>query len=268
MLRISVVIAVYNAERTLKQTLESIVNQAYANLELIIVDGKSTDGTHAILKNYDNYISQFISEKDRGQYFALNKGFSLCTGDVLTWLNADDILANNSLKKINQIFSSCKKFQWVIGRRGYLVDGKLKRDVRMVYYNWAINYGLYIPSVLGFLQQEGVFFTKDLWMKAGPLNCDYSLAADYHLWSQFSKEAKLYTFDEQFAYFRISPDSRSKIGQDIYFNEIENKSFLNFNVRWLTVLLILAGPIYRVSNGSVTKKFRFYRLSGFGPKYV
>ena len=90
-LKISIIVPCYNMEQYIEETLISILNQKYENLELIIVDGLSSDNTLNIISKYEKQISLLISEKDNGQYNAINKGMSFATGDILAWLNADDI---------------------------------------------------------------------------------------------------------------------------------------------------------------------------------
>ena len=87
---ISIVTVVYNGEKYLEDSIKSVLNQSYKNIEYIIIDGGSTDGTLGIIRKYEKYISYWVSEPDKGQSDALNKGFKKSTGSILAWLNADD----------------------------------------------------------------------------------------------------------------------------------------------------------------------------------
>lgn len=89
-IKVSIITVVYNGEKHIEQTINSVLNQSYNNIEYIIVDGGSTDGTLAIIKQYEDKISYWISESDTGIYNAMNKGIKLCTGDYVAFLNADD----------------------------------------------------------------------------------------------------------------------------------------------------------------------------------
>src|ERR1017187_10197237 len=93
--RITLVTAVYNGERYLEDTICSILQQGYPNLEYIIVDGGSTDGTTEIIRKYEKEIAGWVSESDKGMYDALNKGFARSTGEIMGWLNANDRLHLN-----------------------------------------------------------------------------------------------------------------------------------------------------------------------------
>ena len=108
-------------ENYIKETLDSILNQKYNNLETIVIDGLSEDYTLSILKQTKNI--KFISEKDSGQSEALNKGFSICSGDILAWQNADDLYLKNTFKIIDDFFTKNKDIDFVYGRYS-LIDSK------------------------------------------------------------------------------------------------------------------------------------------------
>lgn len=95
--KISIITVCFNAEKTIKQTIESVINQTYENIEYIIIDGKSNDQTLLIIQNYNNKISKIISEPDNGIYNAMNKGINLSTGNYLLFLNADDYLISTTV---------------------------------------------------------------------------------------------------------------------------------------------------------------------------
>ena len=92
MLKISIITVVRNNQNTIGEAIDSVLNQTYSNIEYIVIDGKSTDGTIAVIESYGSKISKFLSEKDNGLYDAMNKGLMLATGDVIGFINADDML--------------------------------------------------------------------------------------------------------------------------------------------------------------------------------
>lgn len=102
--RISIVTPSYNQAKYLPETIESILNQSYPNLEYIIVDGGSTDGSVEVIKRYERHLAYWISETDSGQSEAINKGFARCTGDLFNWINSDDILFPGALHRIAEAF--------------------------------------------------------------------------------------------------------------------------------------------------------------------
>ena len=113
--KISIVTPNYNCDKFLEETIKSIINQNYPNLEYIIIDGGSTDNSIEIIKKYDKYISYWISEEDSGMYEAIQKGFDKSTGDIMAWLNADDKYHPNALFTIAKIFTQNQKINWLTG---------------------------------------------------------------------------------------------------------------------------------------------------------
>ena len=110
--KISVVIPSFNQGAYIEETILSIINQEYPNVEIIIIDGGSTDSTISIIKKYSNSIHYFISEKDKGQAHALNKGFAVATGDICSFLNSDDLYIGNIFWEIGRLYLD-NNFKWV-----------------------------------------------------------------------------------------------------------------------------------------------------------
>lgn len=105
-LRLSIITATYNSSATLEDTILSVAAQRYPDVEHIVIDGASTDGTQTILSRYQKYLTSWVSEPDRGMYDAMNKGIARATGDVIGILNSDDIYAHNRvLEKIAKVFT-------------------------------------------------------------------------------------------------------------------------------------------------------------------
>ena len=102
---ISIITPSYNQGQYLEQTINSVLGQNYPHLEYIIIDGGSTDGSVAIIKKYAEHLKYWVSEKDRGQASAINKGLQYCTGEIFNWLNSDDYLQPGALQKIANAFS-------------------------------------------------------------------------------------------------------------------------------------------------------------------
>ena len=95
---ISIITICYNSEKTIAATINSVINQTYKNIEYIVIDGKSEDGTLDVINKYKDHISKLVSEKDDGIYYAFNKGLKLCTGDLIGFVNSDDVLTSNALE--------------------------------------------------------------------------------------------------------------------------------------------------------------------------
>ena len=108
-MKISIITITYNSEKTLRDTIESVLSQSYKDIEYIIVDGKSKDSTCEIIQSYGDRVATFVSEKDNGLYDALNKGIGLATGDVVGFLHSDDIFASTeTIKMIAEAFIKFK----------------------------------------------------------------------------------------------------------------------------------------------------------------
>lgn len=111
--KISIVTVVFNAEKYIEETMQSVINQTYDNVEYLIIDGGSTDGTLDIIKKYEDKIDYWVSEKDNGIYDAMNKGIKVFTGDYINFLNAGDSFVNNNV--LTNIFSNHKHHDLIYG---------------------------------------------------------------------------------------------------------------------------------------------------------
>ena len=128
--RISLVTPVYNGIRYIEDTIRSIVNQGYPNLEYIVVDGGSTDGTVDIIRKYQKHIHWWTSQRDHGVYDALNKGFAQTTGSIMGWLNASDLLHTSGLFVVGSVFGSLPDIEWITGRPTRFNPDGMTVDVR------------------------------------------------------------------------------------------------------------------------------------------
>lgn len=166
--KISIIIPTFNAEKTLENTLLSVIEQTYENFEIIIIDGLSTDKTNDIIEKYKNSISVYVSEKDKGIYDAMNKGSKKATGDWLFFLGADDNFYDNSVLK--NIFNSKieKAFMMVYGNILY-TNNKVFTSTN----NWK---NLFYNSVY----HQSAFYRKKLFDKYN-YNIDNRIASDYDL---------------------------------------------------------------------------------------
>lgn len=194
--KISLLTAVYNGERFLAETLATIRAQKYPNLEYIVMDGGSNDGTLAILEQNQDIISLLISEKDRGMYDALNKGFKRATGEIYGWIGADDLLMPWCLHSVAKHFQSHPECQWATGIPT-LFDGNghmtWTSPIVPHYRRSWIRKRWYSAYGLGWIQQESTYFKRELFEKAGGLEpCLHLKAAgDIDLWCRMAEHADL-----------------------------------------------------------------------------
>ena len=181
-MRVSVITVTYNSERHLEDCIQSVLAQSHPDLEHIIIDGGSTDRTPEIIKKYENRISKWISEPDRGMYDAINKGIKLCSGDVLGILNSDDVFASNDVvADIVKAFSD-HDTDSLYGDLQY-VDPD---DLKQIYRNWKGK--PYKRSLFrsGWMPAHPTFYIRrHLIEKYGYYENHYYSAADYEFMARY-----------------------------------------------------------------------------------
>lgn len=213
--KITIVTPSFNQGTFIEETIQSVLDQGYPNLEYIIVDGGSTDSTIGTLDAYRDRVTRIISEPDRGQSHAINKGFALATGSILHWLNSDDRLAPGALAAVAMAFHTsgadvvsgiCELYRdgALVGRHmSACADSVLPLD-DLLDLDGGWNAGQ-------FFYQPEVFFTRDLWQRAGGRveeNLHFSM--DYELWLRFAMAgAKLHRIGRPLARFRIHPAQKT-----------------------------------------------------------
>jgi len=216
--KISIVTPNYNQGEYLEQTIRSVLDQGYPNLEYIIIDGGSTDSSLEIIKKYEKQLTYWISEKDNGMYEAIQKGFERSTGEIMGWINSDDILFPSSLKRISSLFNSYTQIEWLGG-----CALTINSESDIVYANaqrkW--NRFMYYTGDFKYIQQEGTFWRRSLWLKAGgSLNTSLKFAGDLELWSRFFLCADYYTLPTPLAGFRMRRENQKTLDNlPLYFRE-------------------------------------------------
>lgn len=176
-MKVSIITATYNSERSIQRTIDSIASQDYLDIEHIIVDGGSTDNTINIIQSNQNKIAKFISEKDNGIYDALNKGIKLATGDIFGFLNSDDMFTNKHvISRIVNCFN-VKKSDVVYGNLVYQsTDDSNKKTIRY----WRSN--VFNPGCLwyGWMPPHPTLYCKkEVYEKWGLFNDKFKISADY-----------------------------------------------------------------------------------------
>ncbi len=178
-MKISIITPSYNSKNYIEKCINSVISQSYKDIEYIIMDGLSDDGTLDILNKYKDKI-KFFSEKDNGNYDAIKKGFEKATGDVITWIDSDNYYySDDVIEKIMKAFIS-NELELVVTNCYYHYEGSKKMHVVSPARN-KINRKTLINSGNIFMP-ECVFYKKNLYEKSGGLNLKYKLLADYELW--------------------------------------------------------------------------------------
>ena len=208
--KISIITPNYNLGDFLERTIESVLSQNYPNLEYIIIDGGSTDNSLPIIKKYESQLSYWESTADRGMYHALNKGFSKSSGEIMGWINSDDMLHPGSLFKIVRYFKSYKEVEWIQGYPNVFdLEDNIIYERNPRYQN---DFFLMNGFIIGneYVQQESTFWKRSLWTKSGGyLSEEYMVAGDFELWMRFFKYSKLHCVKDYLGGFRSRPDQLS-----------------------------------------------------------
>jgi glycosyltransferase involved in cell wall biosynthesis len=177
--KISIITVTYNSEKTVEDTIKSVVSQDFPDIEYIVVDGLSKDKTLEIVSHYSHRTDKVVSEKDRGLYDALNKGIKMASGDVIGMLHSDDIYANKQvISKVAQQFAMDPATEGVYADLVF-VD---RDDTDKILRTWKA--GEYSPGdfVKGWMPPHPTFFVKkSVYEKFGGFNLDLKLSADYEL---------------------------------------------------------------------------------------
>lgn len=188
--KISYVTPVYNQVEFIEQTILSVINQEYPNFEYIIVDGGSTDGTLEVIKKFDDQLFKVISEPDTGMYDALGKGFKISSGEIMGWINSDDILLPGAFLNMARLFNDLPQVNWIQGLNGFI---DLKGEVIGYQMPKQFSFIKFLSGDFKWIQQESTFWRRTLWEKAGSIvNAELKLAGDFELWFRFFQNDKLY----------------------------------------------------------------------------
>lgn len=224
---ITIVTPTYNSERYLEATIQSVLQQNYPNLEYIIIDGDSTDGTLDIIHRYESHLAYWVSEADNGMYDALQKGFARSTGDIMAWLNSDDMYPAWTLRTVANIFADLAHVDWITSIRPLIWNSAgLAVDAMALlgYSKTGFLHGEHLPHHEGFtlevIQQESTFWRRSLWDTAGAtLDTSLRYAGDFELWARFYQHSDLVGVRTPLGGFRQHGDQLSHQAPDAYYQE-------------------------------------------------
>jgi glycosyltransferase involved in cell wall biosynthesis len=221
-IRVSIITPSFNQANFIERTIQSVLTQDYPNIEYIIVDGGSTDGTAQIIKKYNKKINVSISEPDRGQTDAINKGFERASGQILAWLNSDDTYESGAIHRA------------VAYLRAHPNSGAVYADVNFIDEHDHI-IGRFPAAQTDYqklrrgyvhIPQQSCFFRAELWKKVGPLDPSFYFAMDYDLWVRISKLRTLdYNPGEVWANFRLHKEGKTITADDRCWPEMLNVHF-------------------------------------------
>jgi glycosyltransferase involved in cell wall biosynthesis len=276
--RVSVVTPSYNQLCWLPACLSSVHSQDYPGLEHIVVDGGSTDGSVDVINRYGSRLAYSCSEPDGGQYDAINKGFDRSTGDIMAWLNADDLYLPWTLRTVVSVFNALPQVEWIastvvaqISSAGAaFTAGAVRPPCRAAFLD-----GFYIPGpsdAIGCLVQEGVFWRRSLWERSkARLSVARGLAADFDLWCQFYRHAEAYGIAVPLAAMTRHSQQRSnnscRYQAECRDSLTELRADIGYRARWLGLKhAILRLPILRSLIWRLAKRAFDYRVNAVYPE--
>jgi glycosyl transferase family 2 len=224
MVRISIVTSTLNAMPYIVETTRSVLQSGYPELEYILIDAGSTDGTlEHIMSLQDSRVKAEVVKGVR-PYEAIDLGFRKATGEVLAWLNGDDLYYPWTTSCVGKLFTEFPDVQWITGLPSFLdgeghctsAGGLASHPRRYIQNGW------FNESAFGYLQQEGMFWRRSLYEKAGGLNLKYDQAADFELWARMAHHAELVAVSVPLAAFRRRGTNRSITGRQLYLRDVKD----------------------------------------------
>lgn len=207
---VSIITPSFNQAPYLEATIRSVLEQDYPQIEYIIVDGGSTDGSVEIIQRYADRLAWWVSEKDRGQTDAINKGFARARGDVLAWINSDDTYNPGALREAVEFLSAHPEAGMVYGDASYIDEnGKVIGRFPAAQTDYAKLRRGYVH-----IPQQSSFFRAELWRKVGPLDPSFYFAMDYDLWVRLAGLAPLCYHPRLWANFRLHSGAKTIAADD------------------------------------------------------
>lgn len=262
---ITVVTPVFNAIQTLPETLASITAQQYPALEHIVVDAVSTDGTLELLRAEQQAGRLIlISEPDRGLSDAFNKGVCAASGDLIAWLNADDVYEPGALRAVGEAFVANPGAQWLVGRcKIFGADGGESRKAVTAYKNFLLKrFSLRLYLTNNFVSSPATFVRRDVLDEIGALDERFKYSADYDLWLRLARRSKPVYVDADVARFRMAEGSLSVTGFEQQF--VEHAQNARENGRGHRVAVAVNRVISRMIVLTYRSIMRWRRLRGGG----
>jgi glycosyltransferase involved in cell wall biosynthesis len=227
--RLTIVVPSFNASAFIAATLKSIIEQSYPDLEILVSDGGSTDGTQEILRRFGHRI-RWISEKDAGQSDAINKGLRVASGEIVAWLNSNDLFLPGSLLKVGSYFVNHPEVGFVFGKAKLLSEsgeilgdyeeaGKQKEISQEMTRLNAVSNG-HFDRLLnyhpGWVPQMTAFWRTALSRELGYLETDLHYAMDYEYWLRLGTKGRIHFIDEYLGAFRLHGNAKSSDAKELW----------------------------------------------------
>ncbi len=255
MTKVSIITPSFNQADYLESTIRSVLDQTYSDIEYFIIDGGSTDGSLEVIKSYQDKLAGWVSEPDQGQTDAINKGFSMVTGEVIAWLNSDDTYFPHAVEQAVSYLDDHPEVGLVYGDANYIdqhggITGRFPAaqtsltQLRRGY--------VHIP-------QQAAFFRKSLWDQVGPLDPDFFFAMDYDLWVRLAGVSSIQYIPQTWANFRLHQNAKTISADDRCWPEMLKVHYRDGGT-WLSVIQMkyylrkLAAPLIRYKRQKIFKQ--------------
>lgn len=204
---LSIIVPTLNQSRFIAQTLASIVGQCWPQTEIIVIDGGSTDGTHEVVQRFGNAVTHFVSEPDRGQADAINKGFRLAKGDLLAWLNSDDYYLPAVIDKVAPLLGDGREPRLAYG--GTIALNEARGDTAL----WsAPPFSREDLKTRALIYQPSAFWTRALWEKTGELNIEQHFTLDWDWFLRASEHCEFQQMNEPLSVYRFHEGHKTGSG--------------------------------------------------------
>ena len=216
--KISIIVPNYNRGKTLDATLQSLIDQNYPQLEILVVDGGSTDNSLEVIKQFESHITWWISEKDQGQANAINKGVAQCTGEIVNWLCSDDVLTANALHTVGQHFAASSDLDILVGTCRIIYEAEGGR----VYLRKSSLKRIDLMPARNAIAQPSCFYRRKLLDRPQPIDESYHYAMDFELWNYFkSCNARWKCIDDVLSIANQDGKNKSSLGREKVTYELE-----------------------------------------------
>jgi len=237
--KISIVIPSYNQGQFIEQTLVSVIGQQYPNLELIVIDGGSTDQTVEVVNKYSDSIAHFICESDNGQADAINKGFRLATGDILGWLNSDDMYLPCTLQKVRKVLAQFTEPKLLYGGCLHFYEGETQ-----AYGYLPLDFDASKLIQFDYIVQPSTFWTRSLWEKVGEINDSYNYVLDWEWFIRASKVCDFIPIKDYLSIYRNHENHKTGTGSWKRSQEIIKVVETYAGEKWVSVY----GDVFKKGN--------------------
>lgn len=201
---VSIVTPSFNQARYLEATLRSVLEQDYPRIEYLVADGGSNDGSVEIIQRYAGRLAWWVSEKDSGQAEAINKGFARTQGEIVAWLNSDDLYLPGAVSAAVRAFAAAPEAGLVFGDV-VSIDGAGEPINVMTFGPWGLDDLLQFKII----SQPGVFMRRSVLEKSGYLDPSFHYLLDHHLWLRMAQQAPLHYAPERWAAARFHEDAKN-----------------------------------------------------------